>query len=53
MSTELVPEKPEDIMIRIDKFHKHLDICAQCRNHPFDLCSEGAKLLKYAATGEK
>ena len=34
---------------RIDKFHAHLDICSQCRNHPFNLCPTGAKLLKEAA----
>jgi len=37
---------------RIDRFHAHLDICSQCRNNPFGLCSTGAKLLKEAATGE-
>ena len=34
---------------RINKFHAHLDICEQCRKHPFDLCEVGAKLLKEAA----
>lgn len=38
---------------RIAQFHKHLDECSQCRNHPFNLCLAGAKLLKYAATGGK
>lgn len=37
--------KPED------KFHKHLDQCEQCRNHPFALCPEGANLLREAAEG--
>ncbi|GAJ05584.1 unnamed protein product, partial [marine sediment metagenome] len=36
---------------RIDKFHAHLDICSQCRNHPFGLCPAGAKLLEEAAIG--
>jgi len=36
---------------RIDKFHAHLDICSQCRNHCFDLCPIGARLLREAATG--
>ena len=27
-------------------FHKHLDECIQCREHPFDLCPIGIKLLK-------
>ncbi len=35
---------------RIDKFHAHLDICSQCEQHPFNLCSTGARLLKEAAT---
>ena len=39
------------ILDGIDKFHKHLDVCSQCRNHPFGLCPIGAKLLKEAATG--
>lgn len=34
---------------RIAKFHAHLDICSQCEQHPFALCSIGAKLLKEAA----
>jgi len=31
-----------------DEFHAHLDKCAQCANHPFELCAEGAKLLELA-----
>lgn len=42
----------ENAHTRIAKFHAHLDICEQCERHPFDLCPEGAKLLKYAATGQ-
>jgi hypothetical protein len=30
----------------IDLFHEHLDGCEQCRNHPFELCSSGAELLR-------
>jgi len=37
---------------RIGKFHAHLDVCSQCENHPFSLCSVGARLLKEAATGQ-
>jgi hypothetical protein len=33
----------------IDKFHEHLDACAQCRVYPFQLCSTGAQLLEKAA----
>jgi hypothetical protein len=29
-------------------FHKHLDVCSQCEEHPFDLCREGARLLEVA-----
>jgi hypothetical protein len=31
-----------------DAFHCHLDQCAQCREHPFELCEEGAILLRAA-----
>ena len=34
-----------------DIFHAHLDVCQQCREHPFDLCKEGAVLLREAAEG--
>ena len=33
----------------IDKFHEHLDNCAQCRDHPFALCKTGAELLSKVA----
>lgn len=33
-------------------FHAHLDACAQCANHPFELCPEGAKLLELAGLGD-
>jgi hypothetical protein len=33
----------------IDDFHTHLDVCTQCREHPFDLCPRGVPLLKAAA----
>jgi len=43
----------QDIEIAVDEaigsFHSHLDICDQCRNHPFDLCPTGASLLRAAA----
>jgi hypothetical protein len=34
-----------------DAFHAHLDICKQCADHPFDLCTVGSDLL-YAASKE-
>ena len=40
-------------MIGIEAFHTHLDICQQCREHPFQLCSVGSPLLKEAATGDQ
>jgi hypothetical protein len=30
-------------------FHRHLDQCKQCELHPFDLCREGAILLRACA----
>jgi hypothetical protein len=33
----------------IDKFHKHLDECKQCRENPFALCFVGTLLLDAAA----
>jgi hypothetical protein len=32
----------------IAEFHSHLDDCRQCREHPFDLCAVGNKLLTHA-----
>lgn len=29
-----------------EPFHKHLDECAQCREHPFRLCARGTVLIK-------
>jgi len=28
-----------------ERFHRHLDVCVQCREHPFDLCILGGVLL--------
>ena len=30
-------------------FHEHLDNCEQCKQHPFDLCREGGRILRQAA----
>ena len=30
----------------IDRFHAHLDVCEQCREHPFELCEIGELLLR-------
>jgi len=46
-------EAKVDVFERIKKFHAHLDVCSQCRNHCFSLCPTGAKLLREAATGEQ
>jgi hypothetical protein len=32
------------------KFHDHLDVCKQCREHPFGLCPIGAAALQQEAT---
>ncbi len=45
--TENMPLPP----IGIEEFHAHLDICSQCRHHPFGLCVTGATLLKAATLG--
>lgn len=37
----------------IEKFHAHLDLCEQCREHPFDLCVAGAQLLVATAGPSK
>lgn len=42
--------KPPEDTDATRAFHAHLDACQQCREHPFDLCSTGAVLLKAAAT---
>lgn len=34
---------------RMDRFHAHLDECAQCRQHPFALCGVGDSLLRATA----
>jgi hypothetical protein len=31
-------------------YHDHLDVCAHCAAHPFDLCPAGAKALHEEAT---
>lgn len=30
----------------VDRFHAHLDECAQCMKNPFDLCPTGAELIQ-------
>ena len=29
-----------------NKFHDHLDVCKQCREHPFDLCTVGVAAMR-------
>jgi hypothetical protein len=38
-----MPERVDPVAM--GKFHKHLDVCKQCEEHPFDLCSVGLPLL--------
>ncbi len=33
---------------KIDAFHAHLDVCVRCARNPFDLCSEGDRLIRAA-----
>ncbi len=33
-----------------DEFGKHLDMCRQCHDHPWELCVVGADLLKKAVS---
>ena len=33
------------IIESMEKFHAHLDMCKQCRDHPFGLCKVGESLL--------
>lgn len=37
-------------MTDAERFHEHLDNCAQCRNSPFALCPRGGALLRLAVT---
>ena len=36
-----------------DQFHKHLDECARCRQHPFDLCPIGQREVEMAFSLEE
>jgi hypothetical protein len=42
------PTITADVYQHAETFHDHLDGCQQCREHPFDLCSQGRTIL----TGE-
>lgn len=35
-----------------DAFHAHLDVCKQCRDHPFGLCKIGDTLIRATAEEE-
>lgn len=35
---------------RANVYHAHLDVCEQCREHPWKLCADGARLLSEAVT---
>lgn len=43
-TAKILPKLPIEYA-GIEKFHKHLDVCRQCREHPFALCLEGSRLL--------
>lgn len=36
-----------------EEFHAHLDVCHQCRTHPFALCATGLALLAHVESGWK
>ncbi|HKY36487.1 MAG TPA: hypothetical protein VJN18_11145 [Polyangiaceae bacterium] len=38
----------DDAIADASAFDQHLEECAQCREHPFDLCAAGAQLLERA-----
>lgn len=40
-------------MTDMQAFHKHLDVCAQCANNPFNLCPTGAAILTAKPLSEK
>lgn len=35
----------EEMNNKSELFHRHLDECQQCREHPFALCQAGERLL--------
>lgn len=37
----------------IDAFHEHLEACQRCARNPFDLCSEGDRLIRAAVEEEE
>lgn len=39
-------DDPAQDVPRPNPFHAHLDVCAQCRDNPFDLCATGAAALR-------
>lgn len=36
-------------LTQFDRYHNHLDRCAQCRDHPFQPCAVGVRLIDAAA----
>lgn len=50
MSTEEAKRREEASRVAYEKFHDHLDVCAWCCEHPFNLCKIGLPLLQAAAT---
>lgn len=37
----------------LEAFHAHLDECKRCAQNPFDLCSEGDRLIRAAVEEEE
>jgi len=44
----MVEPPPAADVVQPNVFHDHLDVCAQCRDNPLDLCATGARLLREA-----
>lgn len=47
------PEMPRSKKPEANPFHKHLDVCEQCFNNPFNLCEVGLKLLMQVSNAVK
>jgi hypothetical protein len=40
----------EELLSWAGEFNDHLNLCGYCRRNPFDLCREGAAILKRMPT---
>lgn len=51
MTTDNPDQVAADATTIASTFHDHLDVCARCREHPFDLCRTGKCLLESSCNG--